>query len=57
MVTADSATEARFHDEQAREHFSARRFAEAIEEFLWSNRIAPELARGLQRGALLPAAR
>lgn len=40
-VTADSATEARFHDEQAREHFSARRFAEAIEEFLWSNRIVP----------------
>lgn len=41
LVLADSATEARFHDEQAREHFSARRFAEAIEEFLWSNRIVP----------------
>ncbi|MBK6812797.1 MAG: PEGA domain-containing protein [Sandaracinaceae bacterium] len=40
-AAADTATEARFHDEQARDHFRARRFAEAIEEFLWSNRIAP----------------
>ncbi len=38
---ADDAAEARFHDERARAFFSEREFERAIEEFLWSHRIAP----------------
>lgn len=41
VARADDAAQARFHDQEAREHYEANRFEEALEEFFLAQRLAP----------------
>ena len=41
VASADRAAEARFHDEAARRHYSARRYEEAARSFMLEQRLSP----------------